>query len=514
MLNGLIEKITGQRTYFSMAAFLVYPLTVGAFLWTSSSFDLLCALFALKAFTAAASGSQAKQLVRAGIFLILAVHCKEMGYGAALALPFIALAAMKTRSEPAHKSRRWFALSFGVIAACLAVRFAVLGGVGGPGAAGGAPEILSPSLSKIFFNLLVRFPIMLLFPVNQMTLSLGLFAWILAGGAAVLAAVIGVMIHRSRRNPTALYIGAAMICTMLPISFFFASGPALEGAYMLYLPAALFWLFLGVAIDSKARRFLVVFAVALFTPLAFHNAAPFSRAARSADKFEEALKHIQITPETKRLLLIENKAPYEGIEIFYDRFEQYLPPGKDSGEILAETVNDKWLGRTGGVAFEDPSMRILYWNQKPRSLRDVTDIVRRKAFRLHSICAGSPSATELHPRRPATLAAGSKRKGDAIEFGLTSPSVPMGPTDRLKCANEISVRFHRSGRALSASSFRLIFEKGDASVDFEFPILPDGADVGLVFKPSRDPRWVLLSPFGKASLALPTAGGRIAVPQV
>lgn len=320
------------------ALFALHPIHGGAVLWVSARYDLLATVLVL-----AACLAYLRSLVSIGrldsalalVLAILAMLTKEVALITPI-LIFILAAFFGPSSIWNNLVGRWrgVVVHFAATALVLAVRFAVVGGIGGPGAHQGNPQVLSPDWGVVFENYLRLFPSVLLTPVSKAAVG-SAWSW-LKPLVTVLGwfALLGwVAFRKNRAVWTGLLFG---LTAAAPVSFFFTTGQNLELGYLLYLPSvglALFAAALAQAAFEKGGRFGKTVLVGLaawaicFPGLLFALAGAYHGAGVRADVMRNAMA-ASLTDATEIGPVYCEGFPdsFKGVAIFYDEVGQLAWP--------------------------------------------------------------------------------------------------------------------------------------------------------------------------------------------
>ena len=244
LLVAVVGRGLGYKRAVATAAALVFAVAPAAFetvMWPAARFDLLAAFFSLVAFALALRYARAggvTALVAMCGSLALALLSKESAYAAPLLLIVLRLVRGAGGAAPAELRRWRLAIwsGFLVAAAAVAVRFAVLGGIGGYGS-------LHFALGwNTVATMLVRAPLACQMAVDSTTRWPLWMGFGVAGFALLLVTVV--FTYRPGPRRSEWWPLAALAVALLPSANVIAFiGPSLvQGRYLYYCSvwAALF----------------------------------------------------------------------------------------------------------------------------------------------------------------------------------------------------------------------------------------------------------------------------------
>ncbi len=242
--------------------------------WTAGNFDLLACAFTLAAVLAVFRGWP----TLAAPFLILAIASKESAYAAPFLIAGLALAAGRLRET---KVLHGLTVSVLTCAAMFLYRWTLFHGPGGYiDPATGRPQVLSFHLGGALKALLLRFPTILLFPVNWDAKPASLIA---AASILVGCCVFLYLVNMEDPSPRRLlWLLAAAVATMLPAYHLGLIGDSLNGSRVLYLPSLAFCVFLAHLIGE--RRGAAILLMLCTAGLLFHNLQAWHAAAQEAGR--------------------------------------------------------------------------------------------------------------------------------------------------------------------------------------------------------------------------------------
>jgi Flp pilus assembly protein TadD len=273
---GGASATAGAGAVAAALLFAAHPVHTEALGLVVGRSELLMALFTLLALVLFLDGRRAAPL----LLLPLAIFSKESG----IAAPLLLLAADRLRPAP-RASLRFHALAFGVVAACLALRSFVLGGI--------APQAFTHFIDNPIAHLpwprslftalaaLGRYAVLLVWPWN---LSIDYsFASIpeaaslfdpraLFGSLCVLAVAAGAVAAWTKRPAVAFAI-LLLALPLLPVANLLLPIGTILAERLLYLPSAGLCLLGGLAFGAAVasgrneRRRLAVAALAVVTPV-------------------------------------------------------------------------------------------------------------------------------------------------------------------------------------------------------------------------------------------------------
>ncbi len=254
------DTVTARWTglLFAVAAANYEPV-----IWPGARFDLMAACFTLAALLFAIEwwhSGRRSSLWGLGLCYLAAVFSKERGYCLPLLLAWIALTPRQWKVREASFVRRAIpVVGVGVLSvALLALRASIFHGMGGyPDASGTAPHFaIHLSTFTSFFTRALPVPV---FAVNTiMPGALAVFAIVLCAIAACgYAAFCGGAV----RLKFAILL-AALLSAVPAVNLVDWIGPELHNSRYVYMPALWISLLLSFAATAKARKWLLLLAVA------------------------------------------------------------------------------------------------------------------------------------------------------------------------------------------------------------------------------------------------------------
>jgi hypothetical protein len=327
-LNATLVWALGRRLFGARAAaaalavFLLHPIHASALHWVSARYDLVATLFGLAALLTAPH----RRPLATGALTVLACLSKEV----ALVTPLlVGLTAWCAETDPAPERWRRMTSSVGASAAAVAVtlalRWALLGGVGGP------PEIVRPRLETALGNVLWSIPKALLLPLNMQAVAprtAGCLAIVIAA-----TAVVPLWLTSRRRGGRALLIGPLfVVIAALPTAPFIYLGPPLNAGYMLYLPSVGFALWLGALWSKTPGRPAAALGSAILAAYAAALTINLSAGHAASRTVAELVSFVRSAPATRAAdVVIVEGAPAEtrGVRMFFDHIDQFFLPFAD-----------------------------------------------------------------------------------------------------------------------------------------------------------------------------------------
>lgn len=478
------------------AIFAFHPIHVGSVVWISARYDLLATVFILSAclfYLRSLADMGHVNTAIALTCLIAAFFTKEVAFVTPFLILLIAL-FYGPSTVWNNLIGRWRQVSLYFLATIVLVifRIAIMGGIGGPGAHEGHPEVLSPQWGVILGNYFRGFPSALLTPVNNE--AFGNLVWIVRPFVLVLGWICfaGLIWFRNKKE---IWIGLLFgMVAAAPISFFASIGENLESGYMLFCASAGLAIFItAITYYARERGGIIgkvilygIFAWMLTLPfLSIIHAQAYNKAGSIADSMRKGIATSIGAEPTDGLVYCDGFRSYhQGVVIFFDEIDQLLWPliGRKNADRLV-LVNENLLHRHPNLppfreAAGQPGFRYLLW--KDGRIEDSTT----RTLEFLSQIEKSDTEEKMFLKVIDTGPIGYHQHPPNVEIEA-SEIVPPASITRL--CFEMDLR-ETSGPIRDGYTITWIDKNGGYMT--HMPYRP-GADGYVCTAIDRDPRWIL-----------------------
>ena len=527
----LTRRLSLSRDAALMAGllFALHPIHAYAVSWIAARYDLLCTLFCILCLLAFL-----RHLERGGLlallgvvgFQTLAVLSKELAFVLPLALAFIGLAAARGAMRERIRRAAWpVLLSAAALAAVLAMRVKLMGGIGGPDEPTGDSLFAAPDIVGILRTLLLIGPGYLAAPANRGLPVTGRLDGPAAAALLAVAFLVSLWLWVRRGGLRQAWIGfGLMVIFLVPFSPFVYLSPSLQGSYMLYLSSAGFCLAIGALIftpldarlGTRLVRNLTAFAFVILYPLSLHaNLGAFVQAGRTSKAIVEGVARMHpYPPQGTRFTFLNFPGEVHGAILFFDKIDLLFIHRYDLEGLEMIVANENLLRlnpdlEPAGEAASDPNAVFLRWNQRAQEPRDATESVRRALKQRDAAQnAGSraPIVWNLMERAQPGWSAGNRVRwpapaDEALPDGTlrleTGEAENPGLADTLALADALEIDLVLVS-ATGPDMVEIVFEwsgthalAGPVLERSRFFTRADGARRTLRIRLAADPRWAL-----------------------
>jgi len=361
VLVYMAARLATKRIDIALPAALIFALhgtRPEAVTWTAGRFDVLAGFFALAALVVFLRYYEVGSPVYAigsGLLVVVAIMCKESAYG------FPALAAAFGFASGRLRWRR-LATTLVVPAAMLVYRFILFRGPGGyVDPQTGHAQILSVRFLPVLKALFLRFWAVLLFPIDWAQKP----EFYLAASLTLMVGCLVVVLRWGRGTRMLVLAGCTML-TAFPAVHLLAIGSDLLGERVLYLPAAVFALFLAVLVASIDKpvlaRAAAVCVVIFYGASLVHNLGIWDRVSALADRTCSAA-----TPElegAEDAAILGIPVAIAGVNFFANGFAECVA-------LHAQTPPRNWtITHLAGSEPRNVGGRVLVWDETSQTLRE------------------------------------------------------------------------------------------------------------------------------------------------
>ncbi len=360
VLVYLAARLATKRIDIALPAALMFALhgtRPEAVTWTAGRFDVLAGFFALAGlvvFLRYYEIGNPVYAVGSGLLVAAAIMCKESAYG------FPALAAAFGAASGRWRWRR-LATTLIAPAAMLVYRFVLFRGPGGyVDPQTGRAQILSVRFLPVLKAVFLRFWAVMFCPVDWAQKP----EFYLAAAVMLMVGCLLVMLCLGRGSRV-LVLAACTMLAAFPAVHLLAIGADLLGERVLYLPVAVFALFLSVLVASIEKpviaRTVAVCVVIFYGSSLVHNLVIWGRVAALADR-----TCISAGPKidgAQDAEILGIPVAIDGVNFFANGFGECVG-------LHTQTPPRNWtITHLAGPEPLNANSRVLVWDEASQSLR-------------------------------------------------------------------------------------------------------------------------------------------------
>ena len=365
ILAGMLAIRLGLGVWTGRVAALLFGVSACHFeavLWPAARFDLLATAFgaiSLLLFMKHWETIGERSWWFGGLGLLsygIAVLNKETAYSIVLIVPLL-IAFLKLGGDQRRRAASIIPALLGCTVALVAVRFAVLGGIGGY-----AGNVVS---FKSFYSMVVNSLALSVFGINT-TLESSLAKWIVVLYAGLI--ILWAMAYRKLRSSAIPTLALLAIVSAVPaISVIGWINPSLQHTRNLYWPSIWMAMFLALVLEGTSRRTFIaaVFVAIQISALSF-NIWVYQDLLGAVDK-SVAVVRGGVGPATEVILIGVPAAP-NGVFYFGSELEERVR--REIPQIAVRTC--------AGIQFCEGKMEQnearFQWDSKSRLLKLMTGI--------------------------------------------------------------------------------------------------------------------------------------------
>ena len=363
-LLALRLSVSPFAAFFAAALFSIHGTRPETAVWIAGRFDVLATLFVLCGLLLFPPSLSAPK-VRGNLYLAASLACMVLGIlskESAYAFPMLLVLALVTEQNLPRKRIGAVALFFLVAAGLMALRWILLGGIGGYRQFDtGQAKALTISVVAASKVLLLRLWAVLFFPVNWSIRPGVMFAVLMA---VYLISLVWLALRRTDRRRLTFALGFVVLASLPPLHLLLIGGD-LEKSRFLYLPSAGFCLLLALASERLIgrARWIVPGVMLAFNLCALeHNLDAWEHASAKAES--ACAEAVNCLDSSTRKIVVAGLPPIlGGVYFFGNGFPECVEMRRGGNSIPVE------LQPGSQPRAQGDGVRRLWWDPARQELR-------------------------------------------------------------------------------------------------------------------------------------------------